>query len=166
MLTTADLQPFWQLRERLSLVDGFVIYGAQRLFIPTSLRRLVLQVLHSAHPGQVRALQRARTCVFWPGITNDIINTVNNCEACGLNQVSQRKEPLQLEPTAARPGEKIVSDIFTYESKDYLVIADRYSGWADITPYKKSGVTASNMIDAIISWCKFMGVPDSRKKYE
>jgi len=46
-----------------------------RVVIPPSLRSAALQTLHSAHQGVTTMANRARSIIFWPGITEDINNT-------------------------------------------------------------------------------------------
>ena len=66
---------FWSIREHLSVDDGLIVYGC-RLLIPTALRQKVLSDLHNSHQGLVRTKQRARLTVYWPGVDNDIENTI------------------------------------------------------------------------------------------
>ena len=40
--------------------------------IPPSLRKEVLECLHSAHQGTVGMKARARSSVYWPGMSNAI----------------------------------------------------------------------------------------------
>ena len=57
-----ELHEFWQVRDKLSMVDNIILYGAQRILIPETMRKQVLRDLHAAHEGQERPLQQARTC--------------------------------------------------------------------------------------------------------
>ena len=142
------------------MVDDHVVHGHGRIVIPKSLRREILQELHSAHPGQDRTLQRARQCVFWPGITNDIVNMTRSCQSCQIHMASHPKEPLQQDHQPKRPGEAVAAHFFTHQGWEYLVISDKYSGWPDVYLFKKSGVSAEETIQAIIQWATVMGVPN------
>lgn len=44
-------KPFWNVRHDLSEVDGLLLYG-ERLVVPSSLRRKVLEGLHAGHLGE------------------------------------------------------------------------------------------------------------------
>ena len=77
----ACVKQFKAIRHALSIDNDLVLYG-QRLVIPKAQRKSVLERLHSAHQGITRTKQRARMCVYWPGLTNDITLLIENCEAC------------------------------------------------------------------------------------
>ena len=63
------LKPYYKIREKLS-VRYFVILYNKKVVIPTFLRSLILEKLHSAHEGVSSMLSRTETCVFWPGRTH------------------------------------------------------------------------------------------------
>ncbi|QQP51098.1 Transposon Tf2-6 polyprotein, partial [Caligus rogercresseyi] len=69
-----ELRDYWGIRDKLSIVDGLIMYGSNRIVIPTSLRRQVLDELHAAHQGRERMLQLARQSVHWPRIHEDLSN--------------------------------------------------------------------------------------------
>ncbi|XP_048589536.1 uncharacterized protein K02A2.6-like [Nematostella vectensis] len=75
------LYDYWNFREELTIEDGLVLKG-KRIVIPPTLRPEILDTLHKGHLGQEKCLLRARTTVFWPGITKDVVNLVKTCEAC------------------------------------------------------------------------------------
>ena len=66
---------YWHVRSGLTVDDGIVLYDT-RLVIPPSMRRETLVMLHEWHQDIERTKQRARRIVYWPGIDNDIDNTV------------------------------------------------------------------------------------------
>ena len=77
---------------------GLVLKG-DRIVIPPTLRPEVLNIIHQGHLGQEKCLLRARSSVFWPGITKKVINQVNQCDPCQKYQRKAAKEPiLQPEP--------------------------------------------------------------------
>ena len=81
-----ELHTFWNYREDLSMENGLITKGA-RLIIPSTLRRKVLEQIHEGHLGIEKCMLKARDSVFWPGISNDIRETV---EKCGICQSSSR----------------------------------------------------------------------------
>ena len=86
----ADVAKFWQYREALYVVDGVIMLG-ERAVIPRKLQKEVLQNLHGAHQGVSQMMARAATVVFWPGITADIQETRDRCEACCRMAPSPRR---------------------------------------------------------------------------
>ena len=65
----------------LHTTDGIIVYK-DRIVIPPTLRGEVLTALHAAHQGVSSMITKAEASVFWPGITSDINNIRNTCQAC------------------------------------------------------------------------------------
>ena len=83
-----ELHTFWNYREDLSMENGLITKGA-RLLIPSTLRRKVLEQIHEGHLGIEKSMLKARDSVFWPGISNDIRETVENVGLSSKFQSSQ-----------------------------------------------------------------------------
>ena len=49
-----------------------------RIVIPQSLKKEVLEAFHTGHQGETKYLLLARESVFWPGITNDVRDIVQS----------------------------------------------------------------------------------------
>ena len=122
------LHPYWNMRDRLAVDNNIVICG-QRIVVPSSLRRNVLERLHASHQGEDRTKRRARQVVYWPGIDNDISNMVKGCKECQLHLPRQQKEPIIQLPQPTRVFEVVSADFFEYAAHTYLVYVDRLSGW-------------------------------------
>ena len=88
-----ELHTFWNYREDLSMENGLITKGA-RLLIPSTLRRKVLEQIHNGHLGIEKCMLKARYSVFWPGISNDICETVENVEF--VKQVPEQLNPLEM----------------------------------------------------------------------
>ena len=99
---TNALWPFWKIYKDLYIVDNLLMYG-NRLVIPASLRKEVLECLHAAHQGVAGMKARAATCVYWPGISADISNRRIQCHTCNTIAPSQAKLPLQTPPAPIYP---------------------------------------------------------------
>ncbi|TRY80274.1 hypothetical protein TCAL_12397, partial [Tigriopus californicus] len=112
------IQPYWYVRNHLSVDDNVILKG-QRLVIPKSLRRQVLNDLHASHQGQERTKHRARI----------LAGIVKQCPECRSFQASQPKEPLTLEPTPELPFQSVSADLFSHCGWEYIVYVDRMSGW-------------------------------------
>ena len=153
----AELHPFWSARNDLTTDDGLVLRN-QRLVIPRSMQREVLDELHASHQGQTKTKRRARQVVYWPRINQDIDNIVSSCQACAERQASQVKEPLMRDQDPQFPFEDTSADLFSHNGVEYLVFADKMSGWPF---FKKIGrsATSSDVIRAIRSWFSVVGAP-------
>ena len=58
------------------------------------LRPDILKTIHESRLGVEKCPLRARSTVYWPGITNDITQFVSQCEACQKHQKRTQKETL------------------------------------------------------------------------
>ena len=69
--------------------------------IPVSLRLQALRLIHdsplSGHMGRDRTWQRARDNFWWPGMRDDVVAHITQCEVCGINKRSKKpgRAPLQ-----------------------------------------------------------------------
>ena len=105
--------------------NGLITKGA-RLIIPSTLRRKVLEQIHEGHLGIEKCMLKPRDSVFWPGISNDIRETV---EKCGINQASSRAaKPVQnVSDVPPHTWHTLGTDLFYWNKIDYLVIGDYFS---------------------------------------
>ena len=89
----------------------------------------MLNALHAAH--QVLSAMRAwaMDSVYWPDNTTDIAMIRDQCTHCHRMANSNPMQPPQDIILPDYPFQMIRSDYFTYNSKEYVVIVDRYSNW-------------------------------------
>ena len=122
------VRKYWSFRDELSIEDGIVLKGEQ-VIIPAPLRTQYLHQVHEGHQGITRCQQRTRSCIYWPGINQDIENLVTQCHICQKFQPSQQKETLEpvLPNIPNIPWYTISTDLFTQDGKNYLIIADCFS---------------------------------------
>jgi hypothetical protein len=124
--TDLAVRQYWTIRQQLSTEDGLVLFGS-RVVVPSAARRTVLSKLHASHQGIVRTKQRAAQTVYWPGITNDIIQMIERCEPCQEHRPSLPKEPLRSDPLPDHVFQSVSADLFQAGSLYVLVYADRLS---------------------------------------
>jgi hypothetical protein len=129
--TDPELAHYWAIREELCIAEGLVLYG-NRIVIPASLRGGMLHLLHESHQGTEKSKARARTIMYWPGISRAIEEKVARCPVC-LHHLSQNtKEPLKQHQVPELPWQNVASDIMYYKGKDYLIVVDMFSKYAEI----------------------------------
>ena len=157
------LKEFYDVRNRLSIVNGLVTYtfetGAPRLVVPKKLRKDILKNLHSAHQGVESILARARTSVYWPGINKEIKLSCASCKLCNENAPSLSKEPLIMTGPPEYPFEKVVADLFTENDAWYLGFACRLTGWLEIGFFPRS-TKSSEIIHILRELFQRFGVPE------
>ena len=89
----SELQPYFNRRDELSVVNGCVLWGS-RVVVPPAGRDIVLEQLHDTHPGISKMKALARSYVWWPGLDKAIESKVQQCEVCQTNRPSPSKAPL------------------------------------------------------------------------
>ena len=126
-----ELNGYWNFREELSEAEGIILKG-DKIVIPVSLRKEMLEKIHSSHLGMVKCKQRARDALFWPGMGKNIEDVISQCDTCLQCQPSNPKEPLISESVPTRPWEVVSTDLFTWNGEEYLLVVDSYSHYIEI----------------------------------
>ena len=80
-------------REEPPLING-IIFKGERIIVPEKIQKEFLAKLHQTHLGIENISIRARTCVFWPSINQQITEIVKRWDVCTLNQNQKSKEPI------------------------------------------------------------------------
>ena len=120
------LHGYWNYRDELGIEDGIILKGS-RIVIPQSLRAEVLEQLHYAHQGIEKCRLRAKSSVFWDCINRDIEKKIERCSHCQTHQASATNEPLMPQDVPPRAWHTLSSDLFYWEQKHYLLVADLFS---------------------------------------
>ena len=149
---------YWHVRTSLTVDDGLVLYGC-RLVIPSSMRRATLAMLHEGHQGIERTKQRARRIVYWPGIDNDIDNTVRSCADCQRELPSLPKEPYIQHASPSRPFQVISADLASHAGQQFLVVVDHLSNWPFVFQLGTTS-TARQLVSSFRQVFCFAGAPD------
>ena len=123
-----QLKDYKRYKDDMTSVNGVPIYLG-RIVIPPSLRQQVLVALHRAHQGTTGMGLRAQESIWWPGYTNDLNRTRQNCSTCITNAPSQSALPPISPPTPLYPFQMVSSDYFSFSGRTYIVFVDRYSNW-------------------------------------
>ena len=152
-----EVSPYFKHRDRLRVVDDLLLHGA-RLAIPTAMRKDTLDRIHAAHQGEAKTIERARKTVWWPTMTNDVIQRVRRCRPCQEHRPANRHETLQGGPEADRPFQKVHMDLFQEAGANYLVLTDEFSGYPVLFPMG-SDTTAAAIIGRLRDFFVQAGVP-------
>ena len=107
------LKPYWNFREELVVSNGIVFKG-DKIVVPSSLREVMLKLLHESHQGVEKTRSRARQLLYWPNINEDIRMKVSQCEQCQLHQRRNTKEPQKPHLLASRVWQKTACDLFEF----------------------------------------------------
>lgn len=115
-----NLHSYWPLRHNINIQNDTVMVG-DKIIIPQSFRKVILEKLHLAHQGVQRTKAKARKVLYWPGMTRDIEMTVEKCIQCQQFQPKQQKEPLITHEVPDLPWMKVGADIFQLKGPSYLL---------------------------------------------
>ena len=91
-LLSPQVKPYLRIASSLSCLDGVIIAG-NRIVVPASLRRTILEALHAAHQGVGIMSARAADSVYWPNITMDIQRVRDECSHCHRIAKSNPMQP-------------------------------------------------------------------------
>ena len=61
---------------------GLIILNGNRIVVPKSERKNLLQLIHASHCGTGKSNWRAKELYFWRGMNSEINALVHNCEIC------------------------------------------------------------------------------------
>ena len=125
------ISPYFNTRDEMSIQDGLIFKG-ERVVVPRASRSELLRRIHSSHLGVNGCLNRARECLYWPGMTADIKNYVSTCEASREYEQGQVKETIMSPETPNRPWQRVAADLFEFERRTYLVTSDYYSDFFEL----------------------------------
>ena len=80
--------------DELGICNGIILKGHNRIVIQESLRSQAINILHNkAHLGLSKTLERVRTCMYSPGITDAIKDSISGCKVCLTFSDRQQREP-------------------------------------------------------------------------
>ena len=103
---------------------------------------------------------RVEQAVFWPGLSQDIIRTRHGCMTCHRNAPSQPATPPVNPPSPGYPFQMIVVDYCSLQGHNYLVLADRYSGWLSIFKTGKGDFDGDAMVKFLREYFCTFGVAE------
>ena len=108
----------------------------------------MLSELREAHPGESHMKALARSYVWWPGLDQDIVKKVKDCDKCQANQKTPAEAPLHPWEWPGFPWSRIHVDYAgPYKGEMFLVVIDAYSKWFEVHCMKStpSGATIEKL---------------------
>jgi len=154
----SEIRPYFSLQGELSRQDGIVFRG-ERAIIPDTLRSDITSRLHSSHLGVEGCLRRARECVYWLGMNDQIKKYIAKCYTCRSIDNKQQKETLRPQEVPSKPWAKVGTDLFVFDSKDYLITVDYYSNFWEIDDL--ADTKSTTVIKKLKAHFACQGIPDS-----
>jgi len=84
-----DIVPYWNARALLTVCGRLLMYG-HRIVVPKSLQKETMQKIHAGHQGIERCRARIASSVWWPGVSQQIAQTVHQCAECAKNSTPNK----------------------------------------------------------------------------
>ena len=118
------IHPFFSFRDELSVCNGIVLKGHNRIVIPESLQAQAVNISHNkAHLGLNKTLEQAGTCMYWPGITDAIKDSISACKVC-LTFSDKHQRELYSAHIIMRQWSYVSLDNFEFQGQHYIMILD------------------------------------------
>ncbi|KAL0149263.1 hypothetical protein M9458_055497 [Cirrhinus mrigala] len=100
------IREYWNHRCDISEIDGIMFKG-EKIIVPQSLRKDMLDRIHTGHMGMEKCKHRARDLLFWPRMGQQIETMVGQCSICQERRNANTKEPLLSHTIPARPWQVV-----------------------------------------------------------
>ena len=165
-LNDCELSSMGTYYDKLSvctLKDGqsLILKNNLEILVPENERTEILGLAHAAnHKGAEGMLNQLRGKVFWPWMAKQAQKLVNRCEPCMKLARSNTQETVEVKHTKlfnTHPGHTVHADFFELNSKDYIILVDRLTGFARCEVTKNKGTDSA--IGAIKNWGDLFGYP-------
>ena len=144
-LNNQNLKIFQSKANQLSIFDDCIMFG-NRVFIPESLRTIVLNQIHDGHPGISAMKSIARSIIWYPNLDIDIENLVKSCNQCMAVAAKPKKSNVQW-PIPKRVWSRVHIDHFFFENHICLVVVDALSRYIECEIVKNT--SAAETIEAL-----------------
>ena len=115
---------YFSFRDEPSVCNGIILKGHNRIVVPGSSRPQAINILHNkAHFGLSKTLEQARTCMYWPGITDVIKDSILGCKVCLTFSDRQQREPY-VSDAQISPWSYLSLDNFEFQGQHFIMILD------------------------------------------
>ena len=117
-----------------------ILLDGRRLVVSYKVRKMIIEALHKSHWGVTITYATARQAYYWPGMKNDIQESVSNCEACTRHQKSKTRPEMQANPPSdsIEPMINMGADLFDLGGSPWIVMVDRFSGYCFVEKLKST----------------------------
>ena len=138
---------------RVVVDNGYIICKGNRIYIPCSLRKQVLNLAHTGHPGVSKMRELVCSRLWWPGVTKDCDEFLSKCITC--KGVAELPQPQPLRAVEFYDiWEYIACDIFHFEGRNFLSIIDYRLRWPEVFELgSRKGDMASNKVISKLAEC-------------
>ena len=153
----AEVKPYFQFRDEITAQNGLLFKG-ERLIVPVKLRKEMMEKVHSSHLGIEGCLRRAREVFYWPRLNAELKDFILKCDTCNSYKPAQPREPLMPHEIPSRPWQKVGTDLFLFDQRQYLITVDYYSSFFEVD--KLSTTDSRTVIEKLKMQFSRHGIPE------
>ena len=145
----ADWQ-FKRARQALTVQEEMIFNGTQ-IFVPVSLRRMILKEAHDTHMGELQQFRKMQQLFWWPGMRSDVGSFVKTCMMCQQQRKVKAHHTTQW--IEAEPWERLHIDwAYIQGHGNVLIIVDASTNYIDAIPCpNRSNLTVKRCLSRIFS---------------
>ena len=152
-----SIKAYFSFRDKLTVCNGIILKGHNRIVIPESLWPQAVNILHNkAHLGLSKTLERARTSMYWPGITDAIKDFILSCKVCLTFSDRQQCEQY-ISDEQTRPWSHLSLDNFEFQGQHFILILDVSTKFFIVEPV--SSLNTDCTIQILTSMLSEQGLP-------
>ena len=148
---------YQSFKDELSIIQGVIMRGS-RIVVPPNMRQEMLSRIHEGHLGIEKQRRMARDVLYWPNMNVEIERVTQECDTCQKFRYSLPKETYVRDDETYGPWEKVGTDLFYWDSKNYLIVIDYYSNYPEISLLNDT--TSQGVIIQMKSVFARHGIPD------
>ena len=90
-----------------------------------------IHVGHAGHQGIQRCRATVASSVWWPGVSQQIAQTLQQYAECAKNSIPNR-EPVMILQLPEYPWQVVGTDLFEVDGVHYLLIVDYFSRYPEV----------------------------------
>ena len=113
--------------------------------------------IHESHQGITKCRERAKTSVWWPGLSKQLEEVVYSCQTCSKLSNNTAEAAITSE-LPDRPWQKLAADMFELKGEPFLLVVDYYSRYVEVA--KLTNTTSPSVIVHLKSMFARHGMPD------
>ena len=156
--TTHPAKSYNSVWHELSIDQGLICYEGHKLVVPKDLQDDILVKAHSMHQGIRKSKAFLRRKYFFLNMNKRIETAVGDCAQCQAYMASQAAQPV-IPLISSRVLEILDCDLFEHESKHYVCLVDRFSGfvWVEKIPNQTSAAVIK-FLKRVMNECGFCNI--------
>ena len=156
------LMAYTCIKNELCTIGKLVMRG-DRIVIPNTLRKRVLEAAHEGHQGIVKTKSRLRTKVWWPKMDSDAERICKSCHGCQVVGQLNVPEPMKRTEPPSGPWQDVAVDLMgpMPRGESLLVVVDYYSRYYEVVIMNST--TTEKIVDALSTIFARLGFPHSLK---